>query len=438
MNETTKEHCLQDFLRYSLSSVLGMLGLSCYILADTFFIAAATGADGLTALNLALPVYNLIHGCGLMFGMGGATKFSILLGQGEKQEADKLFTNTVILTAVTAALFVIVGALFTEPLASLLGSSGSVYPLTVTYLRWLLLFAPSFMTNDVLLGFIRNDGKPKLAMTSMMISSFSNILLDYIFIFPLQMGIFGAIFATGLSPLIGIFIMLLGSEKPGRGFHLKKALPNLRLSAQLMSLGFPSLLGQVSSGVVMVVFNFLTLSLAGNTGVAAYGVVANFAMIIVSVYTGVAQGAQPLLSENYGSGNRTAVQKLMKYSLVTVAMLSLLFYAGTSLFSGPLVAMFNGEGNTMLQSIAEEGMWLYFLSNIFVGYNTIVATYFTSVDVPAPAQLLSLLRGILLLVPFAFLLAFAFGMRGVWLSYPAAEAVTAAAGYFLMKKLSKE
>lgn len=438
MNETAKEHCLQDFLRYSLSSVLGMLGLSCYILADTFFIAAATGADGLTALNLALPVYNLIHGCGLMFGMGGATKFSILLGQGEKREADKLFTNTVILTAVTAALFVIVGALFTEPLASFFGSSGSVYPLTVIYLRWLLLFAPSFMANDVLLGFIRNDGKPKLAMASMMISSFSNILLDYIFIFPLQMGIFGAIFATGLSPLIGVFIMLLGSGKPGRGFHLKKALPNLRLSAQLMSLGFPSLLGQVSSGVVMVVFNFLTLSLAGNTGVAAYGVVANFAMIIVSVYTGVAQGAQPLLSENYGSGSRTAVQKLMKYSLVTVAVLSLLFYAGTSLFSGPLVAMFNGEGNAMLQSIAEEGMWLYFLSNIFVGYNTIVATYFTSVDVPAPAQFLSLLRGILLLVPFAFLLAFVFGMRGVWLSYPAAEAVTAVAGYFLMKKLSKK
>lgn len=199
--------CFKEFVRYSFFSVLGMLGISCYILADTFFVSSGLGTTGLAALNLAIPVYNFIHGSGLMLGMGGATKFSICKSQKDNRNANIIFTNTISLAFIFALVFVITGLLLSNPLTSLLGGDTETFTMTNTYLKWLLLFAPAFIMNDVLLCFVRNDGKPQLSMLAMLTGSFSNIVLDYIFIFPLQMGIFGAVLATGFAPVISIVIL---------------------------------------------------------------------------------------------------------------------------------------------------------------------------------------------------------------------------------------
>ncbi len=201
------QNSLRDFARYTVLSVLGTLGVSCYILADTFFISKGMGADGLAALNLAIPVYNFIHGTGLMLGMGGAIKFSVCSAQGKQSEGDRIYTNTIYLAILTAAVFFLAGLFFSKHLALLMGADADVLNMTDTYLRWLLLFAPAFILNDIFLCFVRNDNAPRLSMTAMLIGNFSNILLDYIFIFPLKMGIFGAIFATDLSPVISMTVM---------------------------------------------------------------------------------------------------------------------------------------------------------------------------------------------------------------------------------------
>lgn len=294
---------MRIFSRYMILSVLGTLGVSCYILADTFFIAKGLGANGLTALNLAIPVYNFIHGTGLMLGMGGATRFSICKSQGKTDEVNRIYTNTIYLAAVFSALFVLLGFVFSKQLSTLLGADENVLEMTNTYLRWLLIFAPAFILNDVLLCFVRNDGSPQLSMTAMLIGSFSNIVLDYIFIFPMQMGIFGAIFATGLSPIISIAMMFLHWLRKKNTFRFVKTKIRKDIIKQDLSLGFPSLIAQLSSGIVMIVFNMIILNLEGNTGVAAYGVVANISLVIVAVYTGIAQGVQPLISTFYGAGN---------------------------------------------------------------------------------------------------------------------------------------
>ena len=103
---------LKEFLQYASLNVLGMIGLSCYILADTFFVSRGLGANGLTALNLAVPVYSFVHGCGLMFGMGGATKYSIYIGQKEYKNANKVFSNTVYSMAVLSIFFFAAGIFF--------------------------------------------------------------------------------------------------------------------------------------------------------------------------------------------------------------------------------------------------------------------------------------------------------------------------------------
>ena len=312
-----QQTCARDFARYTVLSVLGTLGVSCYILADTFFVSKGLGTNGLTALNLAIPIYNFIHGSGLMLGMGGATKFSIYKSQGRSRDIDCIYTNTLYLAALLSALFFLTGLLFSGQLSLLLGADGTVFAMTETYLRWLLLFAPAFILNDVFLCYVRNDGSPQLAMVAMLIGSFANIVLDYVFIFPFRMGIFGAIFATGLSPIISIAVMSPHWLRKRHSFHLTKVKPDAAVMGQTVSLGFPSLIAQLSSGIVMITFNALILGITGNTGVAAYGVVANISLVVVAVYTGISQGMQPLVSSAYGRGNRQQMGEVFRYALGT-------------------------------------------------------------------------------------------------------------------------
>lgn len=217
-----QQSCLWDFTRYTILSILGTLGVSCYILADTFFVAKGLGTNGLAALNLAIPVYNFIHGTGLMLGMGGATRFSICKSQKKADEVNRVYTNTIYLALIFSGIFVLCGFFFSRRIAVLLGADTSVLEMTNTYLYWLMLFAPAFILNDVFLCFVRNDGSPQLPMIAQLTGSLANILLDYIFIFPLGMGIFGAIFATGLSPVISIIIMLPHWIRKKNAFHFVK------------------------------------------------------------------------------------------------------------------------------------------------------------------------------------------------------------------------
>ncbi len=413
--------CLREFLRYTTFSVLGTLGISCYILADTYFIAKGLGSSGLAALNLAIPVYNLIYGSGLMLGMGGATMFSIYSGRGEKNLANVIYSNAVCLSLGISLLFFLAGCLWAEPMAQLLGADASILPMTRIYLKWLLLFSPAFMMNTLLQCFVRNDGGPQLSMAAMITGSVANILLDYIFIFPLDMGMLGAVLATGISPVVSM-IMMLPHWMRGKNhvtFHLARL--QREPVKQAMALGVPSLISQLSGAMVMILFNLLILGLEGNTGVAAYGVVANIAIVTTAIINGIAQGAQPLLSRFYGIGDKKQERAVTGYAMKTAILTALLLYLLLTAFAAPITAAFNSEEDKALQEIAEEGMKLYFLSLAATGANTVFATLFTSVEMALPAQILSLLRGVLLLVPAVFGLAYLFGMPGVWLSFPVAE-----------------
>ena len=175
---------LKEFSQYVILNICGMIGLSCYILADTFFVSNGLGANGLTALNLAIPIYSFVHGSGLMFGMGGATKYSIYRGQKEYKNADISFSSAIYIMSALAVIFMLTGILFSGQLTRLLGADKNVYHMTKTYIQVILLFAPAFMANDALICFVRNDGNPKLSMLGMLTGSFSNIILDYIFNFP--------------------------------------------------------------------------------------------------------------------------------------------------------------------------------------------------------------------------------------------------------------
>lgn len=422
---------LKEFIRYITLNVLGMIGLSGYILADTFFIAKGLGANGLTALNLAIPIYSFIHGTGLMLGMGGATKYAIFWGQKEHQKSHQVFTNTLYLTVLSAAVFMFTGNLLSGKITALLGADGAVFSMTETYLRIILLFAPAFLLNEVLICFVRNDNNPKLSMLAMLTGSLSNILLDYIFIFPLHLGIRGAVLATGAAPVISICILSWHFIRRQNNFHWIKTNLSAALAGNILSLGLSSLINEAASGIVMIAFNMLILSLQGNTGVAAYGVIANLSLVVISIYTGIAQGTQPIISRTYGSGDKNSQRQILKYAIITTEFLSVCIYLLFFQMAYPIVSIFNSGKNMQLQQIAVTGLKLYFTAIPFAGFNIILAMYFAATDHALPAQVISLARGLFLILPAAVCLSWLIGMSGIWLSFPITEIIVTIAGIFL-------
>lgn len=331
-------------------------------------------------------------------------------------------------------LRMLAGIFFPERLTILLGADKDVFSMTKTYLQVILLFAPAFMANDTLICFVRNDGNPKLSMIGMLTGSFSNIILDYIFIFPLNMGIFGAVLATGLAPVISLFILSNHWITKQNQFHLVRANPSFRLTGTIISLGAPSFITEMASGIVMIVFNTIILHLQGNIGVAAYGVVANLSLVVISIYTGIAQGTQPILSRAYGYGEDESRKQILKYALKTMLVISCGIYLFFFLFANPIVSVFNSEQNIQLRQIAETGLKLYFTAIPFMGFNIIISSYFTSTEKALPAQIISLSRGFLVIIPMALFLSFLLKMTGVWLSFPITECFVALAGIALSIK----
>ena len=418
----------KDFIKYVSLNILGQMAYSCYTLADTFFVSADLGADGLAALNLAFPMLCLINGVGLMLGMGGGTRYSILKSRGEDARANRMFSASICMAALCSLLFVALGALCSRELSALLGADGSISEMTDTYLRVMLLFAPAFLANHVLQCFVRNDGRPSLATTAMMTGSLSNIVLDYIFIFPLGMGIFGAIFATCLAPIISILVLSPYLLRRKNGFRFRLALPRPAALAEIVSSGIPPFVTEITSGVVMFLFNFIILGLAGNVGVAAFSVITVISLVVIAIYTGLSQGIQPVLSVHHGMGRPGNVKKILCCAFVTALLLSGAIYSVLFFGAPQLAALFNQEGNVQLQQYAVTGMKLSFLACPFVGFNIVTATYFTSTERPRPGQIISLSRGIFILIPMAFFLSSLWEMTGVWCAYPLTECVVSIIG----------
>lgn len=423
--KSEKRQILDTFIRYVTLNVLGMIGLSCYILADTFFVSKGLGTTGLTALNLAIPIYSFINGLGLMIGMGGATQYSLFRTSGQKEFGNTVFSQSIMFAFVASIILMFIGIFGASSLTSLLGANAEVFENTKTYLRVILIFAPMFIMNNVVLCFVRNDGNPKLSMIAMLIGSFSNVVLDYVFIFTFEMGMFGAVFATGLAPIISLAILSLHFIKRQNKFKFIKIKLSLKSCFDISSFGVSFLITEISAGIVMIIFNMIILKLKGNVGVAAYGVVANLSLVATSIFTGISQGIQPIISRAYGMKEMKTIRKTYQYALTTALTIAAGIYILISTFTEPIVNIFNKEHNLEFLEIASSGMYIYFTAFIFLGFNIITAVRFNSMDDPKKSFIISLLRGFVFIIPFTFILSNLFQMTGVWLAFPITELTTA-------------
>lgn len=344
----------------------------------------------------------------------------------------------VLLAAGAGCALLALGALAAAPLAALLGADAVTLPLCSVYLRTILCFAPFFLLNSTLQAFVRNDGAPRLAMTGMLTSSLSNVVLDWVFMYPMGMGMFGAAIATCIAPILSLCVLATHFARPASRLRFCARGAALRPAARALGLGASSFVCELSSGVVLLVFNLLILHFTGNVGVAAYGIIANLALVGLAIFTGVAQGIQPLTSHAYGTGNAAELRQLLRLAVGLVLALAVIIYLAVNLWPDPLISAFNRDADPQLADIARAGMRIYFVGFFFAGPNLVLAAYFSAVDRPRQGFGVAMIRGLIALIPLALVLAAALGMTGVWLAYVLAELCGLCAALFFLRRARQQ
>lgn len=423
MEQINKSNLTRQFFKYTMLNIISMLGLSFYIIADTLIIAASTGNDGLTALNLALPVFSVISASGQMIAMGASALFSAYKGNGNTKGANRIFTVGLYFACVISLIFLVMGLFFSRPLCSLLGADDSVIELTNGYLQIMLLFGPAFILNNLFTYFVRNDNSPKLAMCAMLVSTLSNVVLDLIFVFSFGMGIQGASLATGIAPLLSLavlsthFLFKKNSFKPD--FHI----PDFRKFVRVSAIGSPVFVTEISFGIIMLAINYTVLGLTGNVGVAAYSIISNVALAAKSFFSGIAQGIQPLTSYFTGKNDTASIRKLCRMGIVMTSVTGVIVFTACIILKDPLIAIFNVDNDAEMARIAGEGVPLYFPAFIIMGINMLAEVFFSSVQQPGKSFFVSVMRGLAVILIMIWILPTFLGMAGVWISVPVTEGI---------------
>lgn len=428
------------FFKYIFPSVFGMVGMSLYIFADTYFIANGIGSIGLTALNVAIPLFSILTGLGLLIGIGGGTIFSIAKGSGDLKRQNESFSIALSLGIVCGIIITIVGILFSRQISLALGASEQVIDLVNVYVKTIFVFSIAFITNHIIAAFVRNDGAPKLAMIAMLLSTLANIVMDYILIYPLDLGIFGAAAATAVSPVVSIAILLLHFILKNNSFKYRRIKPKIKDILEVVKGGISSCITELCSGIVIFIFNIVILNLKGDIGVAAYGIISNVALIAIAVFNGLCQGIQPLISINYGAEKYDRLKNFVKYGIVTSLILGLMFYAVGFFYPYEITMLFNSENIKELTDLTVRGIGIYFISLIIMGVNMTIIMILQSISRAKEALILSLSRGFFAILIGLIILPQLFGLDGVWITAIFAEVVTLLIAVVIVKnkKIKKE
>lgn len=437
-NNLLTESVSKIFFRYLIPAILANMVTSIYILADTIIIGKGIDTLAMAALNIILPLFNIFFGVGLLFGVGGSVLMSIARGRGDEQLGKCYFTLSVILNAITCLILTVLLWIFMEPVVHFLGATEATLPYIRDYAPYVILGLSAFAFSSLLQTFVRNDGAPKLAMIAVISGGVLNVILDLIFVFPLQMKMAGAAIASVIGSLCTICILLLHflSKTNGLNFSLKGF--SLSCIGRIFQNGFTSFLVDITSGIVMFVFNIKILEYAGDNGVSMYGVICNTAIIVVCLCNGINQAAQPILSTNYGAGFTKRIGQIrslgIKTALIICALPTILGLIMPNMFTYIFL-----NPNEEILAMSPTAIRIYFIGFLAMGINMFVVGYFQSTAKPKLSLLVCLARGCVLSIIFVTILAPVFGINGIWASVPLAEFVTLFISiYFLARKSTRQ
>lgn len=436
-NTLTTENVSKLFFRYLLPAIMGTMVTSIYVLADTIIIGKGIGIDAMAALNIVLPLFNIFFGNGLLFGVGGSVLMSIARGRGDIKAGECYFTVATLLNIITCVIYTILLWIFMEPIARFLGATDVTMPYVLEYAPYVIAGLSVFAFSTFLQTFVRNDGAPKLAMVAVVTGGVSNVILDIVFVFPFQMGMAGASIASVIGSGITVSILLFHfrSKVCGLRFSLKGF--NLSYIKRIFANGFTSFLVEVTSGIVMFVFNIQLLKYIGDIGISMYGVICNTAIIVICLCNGINQAAQPIISTNHGAGLHTRIEDVRKLGVKTAIVICSIPAVIGLIMPNVFTYIFLNPNEEIL-ALSPIAIRTYFVGFFVMGVNMFIVGYFQSIVKPALSLILCLLRGCVLSILFVTILAPLFGVVGIWASVPLGEFVTLFIALYFLKKNRKE
>lgn len=400
LNENTKK----IFFRYLLASFLSALISSIYSVVDMAMVGQHLGSNGSAAMAVVAPLWNIIFSLGLLTGMGGAILYAKAKGEGKSQkEINGYFTLAMILTGIISVILWIVVLVFENDILVLFGASETLMPLAKSYLTSVKYAIPVFLFNQAIACFLRNDNDPLLATIAIVCGGVFNVLADYLLVFTANMGMNGAGIATVGCNAISLLICCTHFLKKKNTLRLTSFTKPLVNGGTILLNGFPSFLTDASMGIVTIVFNSQIMHYFDESSLAVYGVIININTFVQCCAYGVGQGCQPLISINYGAHKISRVKQFLKYSVLCVTAISLIWLSTTLLFPNGFINLFMKADEKVL-AVAPSIMRSYCLSFIFLPFNVLFVYFFQSITHSRFSLLLSCLRGLIILVPLIFLL----------------------------------
>ncbi|MGB0838864.1 MAG: MATE family efflux transporter [Chitinophagales bacterium] len=422
----------------AIPASIGILMLSIYLIVDTIFVGRYVGPVGIAAITVVMPITFLISAIGMAVGVGGASIISRALGANDRPQALLTFGNMISLTLVMSFLIIGISVLYSEPLLRLFGANGNILPYAQSYFNILILGIPfltlAMMSNPV----IRAEGQAKMAMLTLLIPAFTNLILDPFLIAYLDWGIEGAAWATSFAYLLsGSYIIWYFVA--GKRSELELLVKNLKLRwsiiREITAIGGVTLARQGTISLLTVVLNQSLFVYGGELAIAIYGIINRVMMFVNFPVMGITQGFLPIAGFNYGAEKWQRVRKTIILSVAWGTGIATGLFILVVLFATPLVQVFTLDAS--LLEMGPPALVIAFLATPLITIQLVGAAYFQAIGKALPALLLTLTKQGFFLIPLILLLPLELGLDGIWWAFPVADCLSAAVTYWYLKREMK-
>ena len=430
MNPKAKQLC-----SYIFPAVGSLFVTYLYNVMDGIFVGQGVGSAALGAVNIGVPFITFAVAIVAMFPMGGATIIAIRMGRDDKAGANQAFMSALTLTILTAVALTIMGTVFSQQIVDLSGArdlGDEMRRMSADYLFYYSAFSLPMLMSNCLSVFVRNDGSPTLSFAGMCAGAVSNIFLDWLFIFPLQLGVIGAAVASGLGQIVSLLVLLSHFIRKHGNLRIRRFTIQPALIRKICKRGAPEAVTQLTTPVTALCYNLVLAGLVGDIGVSTYSVLSFIYSLANAVLSGVAQGLQPLWGNSYGKRDTKEINDYFRFGITVNLVLSVLVYAGLVFFNEPTICIFSQDME--LINAASKALPVFALSFIPMALNLVYTSLLYSTKRTKQSDIIAICRGIVIKAIAIFCIPVIWGVKAIWAAPFAAEMITFAIAVVLTRK----
>jgi putative MATE family efflux protein len=424
MNIRLSDHfSYSKLIRFTLPTIAMMIFTSIYGIVDGVFVSNRVGSDAFAAVNLIMPVIMILGSTGFMVGTGGSAIVSKTLGEKKLEKASEYFSMLIYLCIVSGVILSAIGIIFIKPLAGLLGATGDIANNCIIYGRTVFFMMTGLFLQNAFQSFLVVAEKPKLGLAVTLLAGFTNMFLDFLFVYVLRLGVFGAAVATGISQFVGAIIPVIYFAS-GRNniLHLKKCRFNKDIIFKTFINGSSEMVTNMSMSLVNMLYNMQLMKYIGTNGVVAYGIIMYTGFIFSGTYIGYSLGSAPVISYHYGAGNKKELKSLFKHSIILLVISSVIMTLLAEVLAKYLAEIFVSYDKQLLE-LTTTAIRIYSVSYLISELNIFASSFFTALNNGFVSAVISFLRMFLFQIIMILLLPVIIGINGIWIAVTAAESL---------------